>query len=1847
MMDISSYRFSTLRTGDHTLYRGDGTSLDPILLVAPAGDRASGESVKRLEHEYSLQAELHADWAARPVALTRYDDRMTLVLEDPGGEPLDRLLGQPLEITKALSIAIPLADALHRLHERGLIHKDIKPANVLVDPAGGRAWLTGFGVASRLPREHRTPEPPEVIAGTLAYMAPEQTGRMNRSIDSRSDLYALGVTLYELLTGTLPFTASDPIELIHCHIAREPIAPSEHAAAVPAQLSAIVMRLLAKTAEERYQTAAGVAADLRRCLEAWRSTGRIDPFPLGMHDASSQLMIPERLYGREREIATLLAAFDRVATHGGAELVLVSGYSGIGKSSVVSELHKVIVLPRGIFISGKLDRRLDSPYATFAQAFQGLIRQILNGRDDDIARWREAIRDAVGNHGSLLTELIPELVQMIGPQPPVAVLSHLETQIRFQSVFQRFVGVFARAEHPLVIFIDDLQWLDRATLTLIEYLTTHPDTRHLLLIGAYRDNEVDPAHPLMLTLDAIRKTDARVDEIVLGPLSVDDVNQLLCASLRCASTEARPLAGLVHWKTGGNPFFAGQFLANLAEEGLLAFDPRARSWTWDLDGIGAKDLTDNLVDLMIGRLRRLPTSSQEALKLLACLGNQADFATLANVHGGSDERMHASFRAAIRAGAIFAQGDGYRFLHDRIQEAAYALIPTASRADHHLRIGTLLLKEMTEERLAEKIFDIVNQLNLGAPLLSDWTDKQRAAELNLRAGRKAKASTAYNSACSYLAAGMAALADHGWQRCYDLALGLYLERAECEILASNLEQAAGLIDELLLKGRSKVDRAEAYRLRMLLQLKHGGYAPAVGTALECLRMFDVDLPADPTPEQVRAAYDEFRRDLGERAIQSLVDLPLMDDPEIRAVMALFNAMGQLAYHTDTKLFQMIVCWMVKLTLRHGTSEFATITYGALALFLGPVFHRFKDGEDFSRLAVAVADRHGFAAHKAGAHFLMQMAILWTRPIETGLTCLEAALRSAGETGEMIYACYSHQHRVVDLMARGDPLDQVWLESVAAFDFVGKHKFGHVVVLSIQAFVQSLRGRIGGGPPIDEAALEARVLRGGVAVVICFHWILQLQRHFLLGSPETALEFAEKAEPLLWSACFHIQSVDYCLYQSLALAAVFPTAPPERQAKVRAALAANLESLQRWAESCPATFAHKHILVAAEAARLDGRDIEAMRLYERAIRSAAELGFVQDQALANELAARCALACGLESVAQTYLRAARDGYSRWGALAKVAQLDQRYPGIRQPAQPPQLTTIEAPVGQLDLATVARTSHAVASEVVPEKLIETLMVIAVEHAGADRGLLVLPKAGEQWIEAEARSDRDTVRVRTVGAPAAPAILPISIVQHVITSREPVILDDARAQNPFSTDDYIRQKRARSLLCLPMVKQAELIGVLYLENNLASHVFTPARIAVLTLLSSQAAISLQNARLYADLINENRDRQTAEEALRASESALSEAQRISHTGSWRWKVATTGEVLSSAELLRIHDFAPTAVRLPNTTFLERLHPEDRPSFERVLGRAVRDRRRFEHEYRIVLPDGSIKHLQAVGQPHTTESGEVEFVGTVMDITERKCSEEALRNAELELTRVARLTTMGELVASIAHEINQPLAAIATNAGACLRWLDRGEPDLGEARAAASRIAQDASRASDVIRGLRALATKSGPQLTRFDVDDAILEVVALTRSELQQHGVALRTRLFANGAKILGDRVQLQQVLLNLIMNAVEAMSAVTGQPKLLAITSEISRRGDISVAIADTGTGLDPATTDRIFDPFFTTKPNGMGMGLSICRSIIETHGGRLWAAPNPPQGTSFQFTLPMDGKHASSSRAAPGGHHTEV
>ena len=1803
------------------------------LAVLPAAEYAPQAVLDRLSHEHELRDELDAAWSARPFALVSEHRRTALMLEDAGGEPLERLVGAPMEAGRFLGLAIGIVAALGKAHQRGLIHKDVKPANILVNCADGQTRLTGFGVASRLPRERQAPEPPEVIAGTLAYMAPEQTGRMNRSIDSRSDLYALGVTFYQMLTGRLPFNAADPMEWVHCHIARKPIAPAERLEGTPSTISQIVMKLLAKTPEERYQTAAGVEGDLQRCLAEWKRHGRIEPFALGELDTPDWLMFPEKLYGREREVKTLLAAFDRVVASGAPELVLVSGYSGIGKSSVVNELHKALVPSRGRFTSGKFDRYKRSiPYSTFAQAFQSLVRSLLSLSDAQLASWREALLAALGPNGRLIGDLIPELTLIVGELPPVPELEPQQQQGRFQLVFRRFIGVFARPEHPLALFLDDLQWLDAATLDLLEDLLIQADVRHLLLIGAYRDNEVDAAHPLMRKLTQIRNSGAKVSEVRLGPLLREDLWRLTADALRCELEDAAPLAQLVHDKTAGNPFFTLQFLYTLADEGLVTFDHKQARWSWDYNRIHAKGNANNAVDLMAGKLARLPEKAQKALKELACLGNVADITALAIVLGTSTDEVHAALWEAVRLELVERLPGAYRFIHDRVQEAAYSLIPEELLATAHLRIGRLLAARTPPEKREEMIFEIVGQLNRGAALIVSQDEREHLAELNLIAGKRAKAATAYASALSYLVAGMALLPGDCWERRHELAFPLELNRAECEFLTGDLAAADEHLAELSGRACDTAERATVACLRVDLYTALDRSNRAVEVCLDCLRYVGIDLSPHPSDTEARREYERVWSQLGGRTIEELVDLPLMTDAESLATLDVLTKVSPSSMFTDGSLNCLITCKAVNLSLERGNCDGSCVHYVWLGCLAGAIFGDYKAGYKFGQVGYALAEGRGLRRFQARTYVLFGgLLVIWTRHLRAGRGPLRRAFEIAEKIGDLTFASYSRNNLNVNLIAAGDPLSEVQREVEFGLEFALKLRFGQMIdILAAQlGLVYTLRGltpKFGSieHKHLDRSRIERRFFENpDLAVAECLYWIRTLQAHYFAGDYAMASEAACRAKLLLWRSPGQFETAEYHFYAALSCAAASDRS--SFGAQDRAVLEAHWRQLEIWAENCPENFENRAALVGAEIARLERRDLDAERLYQRAIHSARDNGFIHNEAIAYERASAFYRTREFDEFADFYLRNARYCYVRWGAGGKVRQLDELYPHLRtDELRLGPTSTIGAPIEHLDLATVIRVSQTVAGEIVLEKLIDILMRTAVEQAGAERGVLVLSLGSEPRIAAEAVTGGEAIIVSLRDAPVAAVALPESVLHHVVRTNEHVILDDAAARSPFADDPYIREHQVRSILCLPLINQAKLTGVLYLENNLARSVFAPARAAVLKLLASQAAIALENTLLYRDLAERE-----------AKIRRLVEADIIGV-----FIADFDGRILEANDaFLHIVGYDRADLAAGRIRWTDLTPPDWRERDARWIEEQRRTGLRSPIEKEYFRKDGSRVPI-LLGSATFEEDGH-QAVAFVLDLTERKraeaearASEQRYRETQMQLAHANRVMTMGQLTASIAHEVNQPIAATLANAQAGLHWLGTETTNLDEARRAFSRIIREVERAGTVVGRIRSLIKGAPRRDERVDINMAIREVVELTHGEAVKNAISVQTDPAEGLPLVPGDRVELQQVILNLILNAVEAMSELSEGPREMLITTSNTESGDVLVAVRDSGPGLAPATLENLFKAFHTTKPNGLGLGLSICRSIVESHGGRLWASANAPRGAVFQFTLPARPDDAS-------------
>ncbi|SEU37463.1 trifunctional serine/threonine-protein kinase/ATP-binding protein/sensor histidine kinase [Stigmatella erecta] len=1471
MLTIPGYTLvgSLKTTGSNLLFRAvrDSDGL-PLILKMPMASSGAREG-ERYRREFELLQRLSdVQGITRVHACERIHDRLGLLLEEVQGDLLADLTGKPFEPAQALDIAISLTSILAELHRRGVIHKDIKPSNIIITPSG-EARLIDFGIATLQLVEHVDAAPAPLIEGTLAYMSPEQTGRMNRSVDYRTDLYSLGITLYEMLTGTRPFHGRDALEWFHAHMAVAPKPPLVLVPSLPPVLSAIVLKLMAKVAEERYQSADGLKADLERCRENLRR-GVDEDFPPGVYDFPTHFQLPQRLYGRDAHAATLLQGFERVARGGRPELLLVRGYSGIGKSAVVHELHKPVVRQRGFFLSGKFDQLQQAiPYATLAQAIRGLTQHLLAGSDEALARWRERLREAFEGQGQLLVDLVPQLELVAGKQPPVQELPPSEAQHRFTRVFRKFLGLFATPEHPLVLFLDDLQWADLASLQLIQHLLTYPTSPSVLVIGAYRDNEVSPSHPLTLALAQMREAGARMTDVQLEPLQLEQVRQLVSDALPgAAATEVvEPLAKLAHEKTGGNPFFLLQFMLTLHQDGLLVRTLKG-TWRWDAAGVQAKGYSDNVVDFMVGKLRQLSFGTQHLLRLAACVGSTFPLQTLGIIsHRPEVTEVQRDLSPAFLEGLLVrVDTEQYRFLHDRIQQAAYTLIAKQERKNVHLKIGRLMLESLSPEEVQEKLFDVVGQLNAGAELITEDAERLRVARLNAEAGRKAKDSVALRSAVNYFTAAFQLLPGEPWEADPALAFRIRLEHATCEFMSGNATEAIRLVDDLLLHTRNPKDTAAGYCLKTDILIGMGDIQNALTCLLEGLALMGMPMSPHPTWQEVEAAHAEVEALIGERSIESLVELPLMTDPNKEAVMSLLGAMYAPAFVTDTNLLLLHLSRMVALSLRYGNTGASVngYTWYGLAV-LGHAFKQYREGYAFGELACALVDRHGFTGLRGKALYGMEMLAYWTQPLSKSLEFVRQAFQLTLQASDSQVAGYCFNHIVMVRFFLGHDLAEVYQESVTNLDFARRAEFrdSKDIVHFTQRHVQQLRGLTPSfdsmsGDDFDEAAFEAGLTPARMSTMRCWYWLIKSQSCFMRGAYAEALQAANTSLELSWSSIGHIQLMEIHLFRALALAACYGTMSGQEQAKALEALRQHRQQLADWAVYSPWTFQAPERLVAAELARVTGQHDEALRAYEQAYQAACEHDYRQKAALACELAARYWDERQVPTIAEAYARKARKGYLRWGARGKVQHLDTVWPHLAS-SNGTEDSSTDTNSTHIDALAVVKAQQAISEEIVLERLTASLLRIAIENAGAQRGALLLPNGDTLSIAALSGAS-----LPEPGADKTEAALPWTVVSYVKRTREHVLINDASQTHPYGADPWFEHNPVRSVLCLPLLMQEEFRGALYLENNLATSAFTPSRIKLLGHLATQAAISIENARLYAEV-------QHAEGALRRANDEL----------------------------------------------------------------------------------------------------------------------------------------------------------------------------------------------------------------------------------------------------------------------------------------------------------------------------------------------------------------------------------------
>jgi predicted ATPase/signal transduction histidine kinase len=1751
----------------------------------------SPETIAWFKREFELLSELQLEGVIRARDLLSEGDTWLMVVEDFGGVSLDRVVeGRRLPLEVALSLAAQAARALAAVHAAGVVHRDVNPANLVLNLSTSELKVIDFGISTRLDRERAALSSAEVLEGTLRYISPEQTGRMNRRVDLRTDLYSLGATLYELLTGQVPFEAEDAMELVHAHLARAPRPPHELAPELPAQVSAIVLRLLEKDAEARYQSAQSLAHDLAECEEQWRAGRAIDPFPLD-REGGERFTLPERLYGREAETALLLDAFERIAA-GSVELLLVGGYSGVGKTALVSEVHQPVTRQRGYFVSGKFDQlRRDVPYASILQALRGLLRQVLTESEAKVKARRALLHAALGAHGGVLIPVLPELEVLIGPQPPVPELGASETRSRFHRAIGHFVQVFAQPEHPLVLFLDDLQWVDAGSLRLLEEFLLNPDHTHLLVVGAFRDNEVDPAHPFCVATKNFEQQGAKVTHLGLAPLGLETVEEYLVDTFSAGPSATKALARLIVGKTEGNPFFMREFLSLLHSDGLVTPSAKRREdgavrWRWDLEQIEARGITDNAVELMSGKLRRLGTDAQELIRLGAALGNQFELSTLAAVSQRPAHEVAGLLWEPLQAGLLVALDRGYklaslqvaglgetldvryRFAHDRVQQAAYGLIDAGDRAQVHWGVGRQLLARVQEE----SVFSIVDHLNVGRSCAPDADARRELAQLNLRACRQAKSSAAFQSASDYAQFGLEALPEDAWEETRDLVQGLHEEAAETAYLSGRLELMETALSTIEARARGPQDLTQAVLVRINAANGRDDTWAAINAALEFCEQAGISCPREPSEADVGEALTSCIGLLSQRTPDELAAMPEMSDPVAAAAVRIISAVYSSAYIASPLLFAVMVCRQVELVARSGNTQASPLVFGVYGLLLAGLAGQVAEGYAFGKLGYSLLSRPDSAPISAqSTHLFNCHTRFWCEHLSDCARGEERVFQIGVDTGDFEYACYGMHVSFKYDYQRGEDLRLLvetakrYARGIEHYDqaIAGNcHASWHQAVLNLTEEVETpweLRGEV-----YDEEVQFRAHEEDGDRMAMANAYLNKVMLCVFFGRYAEGAQAADAFEDYASSVLSQHDQPTFHFYAALAR---LRAADLEDAGSVERALELGLPDLERlegWAVHCPENYAHKATLVAAEVARLRAPE-SARDLYDRALQLAREHDFFSEEALAFELAGRYNVERGLTDAARHYLRDAHYAYSRWGAHNKVRSLELEFPAQLQPerrSSSPTSRTRARPAtrgktrgggttratDELDLSSVLKASQTLSAQVQLQDLIGDLMRIVVENAGAQRGVFLREREGELRIEAVAD-------LETLDLEPDPALsgeegwrIPLSIVNLCARTREAIVVDDATLDTSFREDPYVKQRATRSVLCQPILRGQERLGLIYLENDLVPSAFSPRRIEVMRLLSGQIAISIANAELYGTL--EDRVRERTQE-LEGKNQELAEA----------------------LELLR--------------TMQDRIVTQEKLASLGALTAGV------AHEMR--NPLNFVNNFSRLS---------VELADELREVLE---------------PQIARLEGEARAVAT------GLLSDLASNA---------------------SRIQEHGERADRIVSGM--LEHSRGERGTAEPVDlnalvEQALETVLVQlpegfAPEIERHLEPLpEVEVFAQSLK---------QVLRNLLENACHALQAkgaageLNWTPRLELRTRGLPGPDQIEIRIRDNGSGIPGEIQDEIFKPFFTTKASGegTGLGLSISHDIVaQVHLGELLVTSTPGMFTEFTVRLPRQQAPGASLR----------
>jgi len=1747
----------------------------------------SPQVINQFYNEYELTQELSVDGVRKSLDRKKVNNRHALVLEYvPGRTIRETVQSKDLTIPDFLIYAIEISRILSEVHSAKIIHKDINSHNIIIDEGNDSVTLLDFGISTKLNLKKKSLENPEKLEGTLLYVSPEQTGRMNRMVDYRTDLYSLGVTFYEMLTGQLPFESKDAMEIVHAHIASQPPKISLHREDVPDMLEKIITKLMAKNAEDRYQSARGLMTDLQTCLNSWNKHGEINEFELCQHDFSGDFQLPQKLYGREKELELLMEAFDRVSD-GQLETVLVGGYSGTGKSALVHETHRPITAKRGYFIEGKFDQFQRSvPYLAFIQAFTSFVSILLTENKARLEPIKKEIKNIIGDEGKVLTDLIPNLELLIGTQPNIPKLGGMESQNRLNYLFSSFIQAITAAEHPIVLFIDDMQWADSASLSLLNVLMSNDELNHMMCICAYRDNEVSQAHPFITTVDDLRKKGATISEINIGNLNESDVQQLISDATHLPLKRTSSLANLVYEKTHGNAFFVTQFLKNLAEESLLSFDHTKREWHWDDDQIRERNITDNVVELLADKITFLPKETQEILKIAACIGNQFDTETLAACHSpetntdapsdnGKDPVLDA-LQAALAAGYITPMGNRYRFIHDRIQQAVYSLIPEDETSAVHYRIGSLLLDKASKEQLENQLFPIVNQLNQGLELIHSEEKKEMLAGLNLRAGIKARESSAFQPALAYFETGIGLLKEDHWKSQYELSLGLFTEAAET---AYNLGEFGPMEDKLttVLENRKELmDAVRPYAIRINALKAQNKLQEAIDTGLEVLEQLGEKFPKKGPLPFVMVDLIRTKIKLMGKDEDAIANLPEMTNSHKAAALRILNDIASPVYWARPEILPFIIFRMVRLSLKYGVTEISAFGFATYGLLMCGVLGDMSTGYRFGQIGLALLDR--FEAKKWLSQIYTPIYALinhWSEHVHKSLDPFLYSYKVGFETGAIEYACINVNIYCNHIYLGGKPLEESEREMKMFSEQMLKYKQETNYNYN-EAYRQAALNLLGksddptvlSGEAYDEKEMapihEERKDRAGTFLIHQNNMMLK----YLFHQYDEALEHAVLTRPLLDAVLAKYDVAIFWFYEGLVnMAAAREKSGREVDSMLRRAKK-NISQFKKWAKFCPVNHQHKLDLLMAEMAWCKGREDKARKHFDLAIKGAEKGEFLNEEALSLERTGLYYLATGQEFIAENYLRKAYQIYKEWGAAAKMKDLKTRFPkiliGLDKDAQDDGSTSSQGSSGStesstLDLDTLMKSAQAISGEVVLDQLLKTLLNISIENAGAESGCIIM-KQEDDWHIKTASFINQTNPAEFTDTPLQETNrIPLSLIEYIQNTKESLVLDDISKDRRFLADPAVKENNLKSVMCLPMFNKGQSEGVLYLENNLQTSVFTESRVRFLELLSGQIAVSLENAHLYENLESKIEERTlelySSLENLRATQEQLVQQEKLASLGQLTAGIAH--------EIKNPLNFVTNFSELSKDLLDELIEEMNNGNIEAASETAQFIMGNLEkinsHGKRA---DSIVKSMLQHSRGGSSQMDPVPLNPLIKEYVNLAFHGMRASQNPINVDIQFELDETIQEVPLFAEDFSRVILNICNNAFDAMR--DKSEKAKGKSE-----------KNSPLAPASRNLGEGS-----------------ASPESQREKRGV----------------------------------IPSQSYNPKLTIRTLQTDKA--VTIEFEDNGPGIPADIKDKILQPFFTTKKGtaGTGLGMSISHDIVKAHKGTITIESETSNGTTFKITL---------------------